>query len=74
MRFTEHPRQRLALLVFAQTVDALRLGRITEVEAYYAVSLAVHAVTTHDPAGLARRVEDMERVHGIAPDLGKGAA
>ena len=34
---------------------------------------AVHAKATHDHAGLARRVEDMQRIHGIAPNLGGGA-
>ena len=71
MKFTEHPRQRLALFVVAQSIDALRQGKITEVEAYDAVSWAVHAVATHDPVGLVRRVEEMRRTHGVAPDLGK---
>lgn len=69
----EQPRQRLALFLVAQTIDALRQQKIKEVEAYDAVQFAVHAVATHDPDGLVRHVDHMQKVHGFAPNIGGSA-
>jgi hypothetical protein len=53
------------------SIDALRQGKVNEVEAFDAVAWAAHAVATHDDAGLDWRVAFFRSVHGIAPDLGK---
>jgi hypothetical protein len=74
MRLNKQPRHRLALIVAAQAMKALRQGKLNEVEAYDVISWAAHAVATHDTAGLEWRVEFFRSVHGIAPDLGKAQA
>jgi hypothetical protein len=70
MKLNKQPRQRLALIVAAQAIDALRAKKLNEVEAYDVISWAAHAVATNDDAGLEWRVAFFRSVHGIEPNIG----
>lgn len=71
MNLKKQPRQRFALMVAGQAIDALRAKKLNEIEAYDVISWAAHAVAAHDSDGLEWRMEFFRSVHGIKPDLGK---